>query len=305
MKFLLRISLLIILFSSIVHADTAPTYAYESWGGGIDFTCDDEPCNPICAEEQEEQVVSLGIIPESSNPDFLPLEGGKPETTNYCAEEEDSCFVSTKSKNYDKCIWSGEGPNCEDKQKCCEYPKDKNGKPDKSRCECLTKITPEVTPAHCLDCLCLGEMANQPDDCKKLMLCVAHNDAKKLDPNNPEAKYCEAATGQVPTNRNAWRFSAARCICDRSTGDTDERGVNGNGVRGYSQIMCDCLEGKELDKPTQRALEACKQARTNLNCGANPWTHYAVGTEKKHCPCSPSRVKGTQTCGDHIFCDCS
>jgi hypothetical protein len=135
------------------------------------------------------------------------------------------------------------------------------------------------------------------------MLCVLRGDAAALSPGNPDSKLCDAALGVV-AGSDSWRYSAARCVCDRSTGAGDGRGTNGNGETGYNQAFCDCIEGKALDKPSKAALADCKKAREDADCSKYPFDHYATGSTAGSCPCAAIRVQSIQVCGDHVFCDC-
>jgi hypothetical protein len=293
-----------------VFADTGPYFAGDPVGGGTDFTCDDDPCNPTCAEE-DTSPWSLQELSESTNA-LLDELSSAVLTPEDCVKTEHTCKLSSNIKSFDKCIWSGKGPDCKTLQsgerKCCEHPVTANV-PDKTKCTCSGVRRREgrfskEDNERCADCMCLAEMSGEPVECKKLMYCVLRFDAESKNPSDPDAGLCEGALGSSPGNPDSWRYSSARCTCDRSTGPTDDRGKNAAGTRGFNQAFCDCVEDKPLTGAQKKQLEECRKARKGADCKGSPWDHYAVGDSSSACPCRSDRIQATRVCGDHIFCDC-
>lgn len=231
------------------------------------------------------------------------------------------CFLTSSKKAFDKCVWSGKGPDCSEKddgeRRCCDYPHKPDGTPDKSRCDCSAVhvaggASTEEENQRCRDCMCLAEMSGESKACKAKMICVLGFDAKSHSPNDPKGGFCAGAVGASPGSPDSWRYSSARCLCDRSTGPKDDRGVAG-GLRGYNQTYCDCIAGK-LTEAQERQLKECRAAAAAANCAGEKADHYAVCPKKiresnprqcrQYCPCDSSRVKSTEICGSHVFCDC-
>lgn len=217
---------------------------------------------------------------------------------------------------FDNCIFRGSGPICnkpESPKKCCEVEGEGS-----TVCECEGEFSSLCdNSADCARQLCVAEAGSEPEQCVYQMLCVAKGDADQAN-----GDFCKAVTAY---SGDAWRYSAARCVCDRWGDGSGWRFVtvmvdhdnNPNTprvkreemrwIKAYGQnycLGCDSVN-KGTGHPDPAANEKCSKAYDRVmsrdGCKEVRFTHYAVGG----CPCDKERRVGeSESCGDHVFCEC-
>ncbi|MCB0352686.1 MAG: hypothetical protein KDD64_04150 [Bdellovibrionales bacterium] len=204
---------------------------------------------------------------------------------------------------YDDCIYRHSGPICSGDatpKQCCEFKKNESGE-FTTQCECGGSFSPICNSQEdCARCLCSAEAGGEPPQCIKWILCIIKSDA--------DGDFCKATLG---FSKDAWRFSAARCVCDRG-GDGKKwvRQPDGTWKKetGYNQNYCSCCDKRNAGEvPADgEAWQKCETAFQEINttnyCDSVPYTHYGVGK----CPCAEDRIIGEPVkCGNHYFCKCS